>query len=178
MRLKAEFLDKDGIRRSVVRISHEMTEKNPQCENLCLVGIKTRGVPLSNRIAKSIEKIENHPIEVGEIDITLYRDDLAPAHPDAVVNGTSIPFSVTGKTVVLVDDVIYTGRTAHAAMNALLALGRPASIQLAILIDRGHREFPIRPDYVGKNIPTSRAEIVQVNLSETDGEDSVKLFEK
>jgi pyrimidine operon attenuation protein / uracil phosphoribosyltransferase len=169
-----EILSKDAIDRSLRRISHEILERNASSlEGLALVGVLTRGAPLARRIAENIRHFEGLEVPVGALDITLHRDDREERGEDPEVRGSHVPFDVTGKTVVLVDDVLYTGRTARAAMNALLELGRPAAIHLAILVDRGHRELPIRADHVGKNVPTSREESVRVRLVETDGEDGV-----
>jgi pyrimidine operon attenuation protein / uracil phosphoribosyltransferase len=169
---RSQVLTPDGIDRSLRRISHEILERNASnLEGLALVGVLTRGVPLARRISENIRLFEGLDVPVGSLDITLHRDDLAGEEPE--VRGSRVPFEVAGRTVVLVDDVLYTGRTARAAMDALLELGRPAAIRLAILVDRGHRELPIRADHVGKNVPTSREERVLVNLAETDGEDGV-----
>ncbi len=171
-RHRSVVLTPDGIDRSLRRISHEILERNANSlDELALVGVLTRGVPLARRIADNIQRFEGLEVPVGSVDITLHRDDLSGDDPE--VKGSSVPFDVTGKTVVLVDDVLYTGRTARAAMEALLELGRPAAVRLAILVDRGHRELPIRADYVGKNVPTARGQRVLVNLEETDGEDGV-----
>ena len=170
----SEVLSKDGIDRSLRRISHEILERNASSlDDLALVGVLTRGVPLAHRIARNIEHFEGLEVPVGSLDITLHRDDRDPADEEPQVRESRVPFDVAGKTVVLVDDVLYTGRTARAAMDALLELGRPAAIRFAILVDRGHRELPIRADHVGKNVPTSRAETVRVRLVETDGEEGV-----
>jgi pyrimidine operon attenuation protein / uracil phosphoribosyltransferase len=169
---RSQLLTPDGIDRSLRRISHEILEKNSaSLDDLALVGVLTRGVPLARRISENLQRFEGLDAPVGSLDITLHRDDLSGDDPE--VKGSSVPFDVTGKTVVLVDDVLYTGRTARAAMEALLDLGRPAAVRLAILVDRGHRELPIRADYVGKNVPTARRQRVLVNLEETDGEDGV-----
>ena len=169
---RSQLLTPDGIDRSLRRISHEILEKNAaSLDNLAIVGVLTRGVPLARRISENLHRFEGLDVPVGSLDITLHRDDLSDDDPE--VKGSSVPFDVTGKTVVLVDDVLYTGRTARAAMEALLELGRPAAVRLAILVDRGHRELPIRADYVGKNVPTARGQRVLVNLEETDGEDGV-----
>ena len=169
---RSQLLTPDGIDRSLRRISHEILEKNAaSLDTLALVGVLTRGVPLARRISENLVRFEGLHAPVGSLDITLHRDDLLGDDPE--VKGSSVPFDVTGKTVVLVDDVLYTGRTARAAMEALLELGRPAAVRLAILVDRGHRELPIRADYVGKNVPTARGQRVLVNLEETDGEDGV-----
>ena len=168
----SKVLTPDGIDRSLRRISHEILERNASnLDNLALVGVLTRGVPLARRISENIRLFEGLDVPVGSLDITLHRDDLAGEEPE--MRGSRVPFEVTARTVVLVDDVLYTGRTARAAMDALLELGRPAAIRLAILVDRGHRELPIRADHVGKNAPTARDERVLVNLAETDGEDGV-----
>lgn len=166
-------LNPNNVSRSLRRISHEILERNASnLENLAVVGVLTRGAPLAYRIAENIRHFEGLEVPVGSLDITLHRDDLdSDEEPELL--GSDVPFEVEGRNVVLVDDVLFTGRTARAAMEALLELGRPASIQLAILVDRGHRELPIRADYVGKNIPTARGERVLVRLSETDGEDRV-----
>ena len=177
MKFKATLMEGDALSRVLVRMSHQIIEKNKSVDGLCLIGIKTRGVPLAERIAENIFTIENKKVEMGALDITLYRDDLTDIAQDPVINSTDIGVEVTGKNVVLVDDVLFTGRTVRAAMDALMKLGRPATIQLAVVVDRGHRELPIRADYVGKNIPTSRSEIISVNLTETDETDSVDLFE-
>lgn len=170
----SEILSKDGIDRSLRRISHEILERNASSlEGLALVGVLTRGAPLARRIAENVRHFEGLEVPVGALDITLHRDDREERGEYPEVRGSHVPFDVTGKTVVLVDDVLYTGRTARAAMDALLELGRPAAIRLAILVDRGHRELPIRADHVGKNVPTSRDESVRVRLVETDGEDGV-----
>jgi pyrimidine operon attenuation protein/uracil phosphoribosyltransferase len=178
MRFKAYIMNEDDVRRALIRISHQIIEKNRGTENLCLIGIKTRGVPLAREIARNIKEIENVDVDVGELDITLYRDDLDKLGLDPIVNETFVPFSVVDKTVVLVDDVIFTGRTARAAMDAVMAIGRPAKIQLAVLIDRGHLELPIKATYVGKNIPTSLKEVVSVRLTEQDGKTEVVILEK
>ncbi len=178
MVFKAQIMDEAGIERTLVRIAHQIVEKNHGTDGLCLVGIKTRGVPLAERLAKNIQRIEGVRVPVGKLDITLYRDDLTAVSDAPVVSDTHIPFDVSGKTVVLVDDVIFTTRTARAAMDALIAQGRPARIQLFALIDRGHAELPIRPTFVGKNIPTSLREVVVVRLRETDTENSVSIYEK
>jgi pyrimidine operon attenuation protein/uracil phosphoribosyltransferase len=165
-------LSPDDLNRSLRRISHEILERNASSLNsLALVGVLTRGVPLAQRISLNVRQFEGLGLPVGSLDITLHRDDLEQEDPE--LRGSSVPFDVTGKTVVLVDDVLYTGRTARAAMDALLELGRPAAVRLAILVDRGHRELPIRADHVGKNVPTARGQRVLVNLEETDGEDGV-----
>lgn len=171
------LLDEATINRSMTRISYEIIEQYKTVEDLVLVGIKTRGVHIAKRLQKKIESIEKQPILLGEIDITLYRDDRHEPDPtiDPVINGTNIPFSLNGKNVVLVDDVIFTGRTVRSALNALMEYGRPKTISLAVLIDRGHRELPIRPDYIGKNIPTSLLEEILVKLHEVDDEECVKL---
>lgn len=178
MEFKADILDEETIKRSLVRISHQILEKNNGTEGLCLVGIRRRGVPIAQMIHDNLLLIENADVPVGTLDITLYRDDLSELSSTPTVNRSDIPFDVTGKTIVLVDDVIYTGRTTRAAIDCLLSMGRPAYIQLAVLIDRGHRELPIRPDFVGKNIPTSREELVSVRVPSIDGEFGVKLFKK
>ena len=180
MKLKSVLVDENAFGRTLKRISHEIIEKNGDAaDNLCLVGIKTRGIPLAERISECIYKIEQRHIEVGTIDITLYRDDLTVLNENTpIVNAPVLPFDISGKNVVLVDDVIYTGRTVRAALDALMSLGRPSKIQLAVFVDRGHRELPIRPDFVGKNIPTSRNEIIHVGLKEIDGADTVELYEK
>ena len=174
---KTSIMDADGIRRALIRIAHEITEKNRGVENVALVGIRTRGVPLAARIAEEIQKIENVEVPVGSLDITLYRDDLTTMVYNPVIHGTEIDFDVTGKHIVLVDDVLYTGRTIRAALDAIIDMGRPNSIQLAVLIDRGHRELPIRADYAGKNVPTSRRETIEVALQEEGKEDEVILGE-
>jgi len=178
-RVKARIMDSDAMRRALVRISHEIVERNEGASNLALIGIRTRGVPLARRIAKYIAQFEAEP-KVGTLDITLYRDDLALRGGDREprVKGTDIPFDVNGVKVVLVDDVLYTGRTIRAAMDALMDQGRPAVIQLAVLVDRGHRELPIRADFVGKNVPTSQKEVIRVLLTEEDGEDAVLIVER
>ena len=177
-REKALLMDDDGIRRALMRISHEIVEKNKGTENLVLVGIRTRGVPIAARIAAEIARIEQRELPRGVLDITLYRDDLNELSYQPIVHTTEMPLDITGKTVILVDDVLYTGRTIRAAMNALLDIGRPRTIQLAVLIDRGHRELPIRADYVGKNVPTAALEDVSVMLRDTDEEEKVVIRER
>lgn len=168
------ILTAPDIRRALVRIAHEIVERNRGCQDLVLVGMLTRGVPLARRIAASMAEFEGQGVPVGSLDIGLYRDDV-PLHPLPPVRHTSIPQDITGQRVVLVDDVLYTGRSIRAAMDALMDLGRPQLIQLAVLVDRGHRELPIRADYVGKNVPTSREEEVAVRLVEVDGRDEVAI---
>ena len=170
-----QIMTADEIRRATVRISHEIVEKQAGTAGLVLVGIQRRGVPLARRIADAIEEHEGVRLPVGALDITFYRDDLSLVAQQPVVKGTDLPFDLNGATVVLVDDVLYTGRTIRAAMDALVDFGRPQAIRLAVLIDRGHRELPIRADHVGKNVPTSREEIVKVHLLETDGQDGVDI---
>lgn len=178
MREKAKVLDRETMGRSLTRIAHEIVEKNRGTENLCLVGIRTRGVFIARRLAEDIKNIEKKLVPVGILDITLYRDDLTMIASHPVVHKTEISFDITGKNVVLVDDVLYSGRTIRAALDALIDLGRPRTIQLAVLIDRGHRELPIRPDYVGKNIPTAKNEMVEVRLVEAEGRDEAVIVEK
>ncbi len=167
----------EEIRRSLARIAHEILERNKTTEHLVLIGLRTRGVPLAQRLAAKIGEIEGVKIPVGALDIGPYRDDLCPTKPKHAAQSTDIPTDINGKAVVVVDDVLYTGRSTRAAMDAIIDRGRPASIQLAVLIDRGHRELPIRPDYVGKNIPSSKKEKVQVQLEETDSIDAVVITE-
>ncbi|MEG2984010.1 MAG: bifunctional pyr operon transcriptional regulator/uracil phosphoribosyltransferase PyrR [Peptostreptococcaceae bacterium] len=177
MKEKAQLMDEKAMARAITRVSHEIIEKNKGIENVVLVGIKTRGVPIANRIAKKIESIEGVLVNTGEIDITLYRDDLKKIDVDPVINGSNIDFDINNKVVILVDDVLYTGRTVRAALDAIMDIGRPNSIQLAVLVDRGHRELPVRADYVGKNVPTSKHEIISVMLNEIDEQDSVTIKE-
>ena len=175
---KAVLMDGEAIRRSLVRISHEIVEKNKGVENIVLVGIRTRGVPIAERLADAIEKIEGERPPVGVLDITLYRDDLSTLDYQPVVRTTELPVDISGKIVVLVDDVLYPGRTIRAALDAVIDMGRPTTIQLAVLIDRGHRELPIRADFVGKNVPTSSHEVVSVQLESVDGAEKVVIREQ
>jgi len=172
---KAQVLDEAGIQRAVTRITHEIVERNKGTDDLVLIGLRSRGVDLARRIARELKIIEGADIPVGTLDVTLYRDDLDKVGPQPVVRKTEISFSINERRVVLVDDVLYTGRTIRAALDSLIDLGRPRLIQLAVLVDRGHRELPIRADYVGKNVPTSRQEQVQVLLTEEDGVDKVVI---
>lgn len=178
--MKVKFCILDGVTlgRVILRMSHEIIEKNKGVDDVVLVGIRTRGVPMAKRIAENIKKIEGVEVNLGVVDITLYRDDLSEIGETAELNGTSIDFDIRNKNVILCDDVLFTGRTVRAAMDALLPFGRPKSIQLAVIIDRGHRELPIRADYVGKNIPTSLNENIAVRFEETDGENCVLICEK
>lgn len=177
MKEKSKILDKEGISRAIMRIAHEILEKNKGTEGLCLIGIRNRGVYLAQRLVACIKKIENVDVLSGALDITLYRDDLALASGQPLVRKTEIGFDINGKNLVLVDDVLYTGRTVRAALDALIDFGRPKTIQLAVLVDRGHRELPVRADFVGKNIPTAKNETVEVRLSELDGDEEVVVVE-
>lgn len=172
---KRTLMDGDAVSRAITRMAFEIIEKNKGTENLYLVGIQRRGVILAERIAAKIKEIENTQIETGVLDITFYRDDLSMLSEHPTLSDTNISFPVEGSKIVLIDDVLYTGRTVRAAIDAIMELGRPKNIQLAILIDRGHRELPIRADYVGKNIPTSADEIIAVNLTEMDGNDNIEI---
>ncbi|WP_269845706.1 bifunctional pyr operon transcriptional regulator/uracil phosphoribosyltransferase PyrR [Salipaludibacillus keqinensis] len=174
------ILDEQAIRRALTRIAHEIIERNKGVSDCVLVGIKTRGVFIAQRLAERIEEIEGEKIDIGEVDITLYRDDLTHKTKDQQpeLKGTDIQVQVKDKKVILVDDVLYTGRTVRAALDAIIDLGRPAQIQLAVLIDRGHRELPIRPDFIGKNVPTSKSEVVEAKLKEVDGEEEVMITQK
>jgi len=173
-----QILDEKGINRVITRIAHEITEKNKGAQNIVLVGIKTRGVPLAKRLAEKIDSIEGFIVPVEILDITLYRDDLEVKSQEPVVQTINFEGNIDGKTVILVDDVLYTGRTVRAALDAIIDIGRPSKIQLAVLVDRGHRELPIRADFVGKNVPTSKYEIVKVSLSEVDDNNSVVIEDK
>lgn len=176
--LKSTLMGPAEMERALRRIAHEIIERNKGAENLALVGIHTRGVPLAERLAALLAEFEGVSTPIGKLDITLYRDDLTEIALQPVVKRTEVDFDVHGKRIVLCDDVLYTGRTARAALDAMVDMGRPAVIQYAALVDRGHRELPIRADYVGKNVPTSALEVVQVKLVETDGEDAVELWER
>ena len=176
-RIKSRILDEAAVGRALMRITHEILERNHGTDNLCLVGIRTRGVPLAGRIADNIRRIEGREVPVGSLDITLYRDDLTALGDMPVVHGSDIPFSIEGKTIILVDDVLFTGRTVRAAIEALFRLGRPDANRLAVMVDRGHRELPIRADYVGKNVPTSLSELISVKTVEYYGEDAADLCE-
>lgn len=178
MKFKAVLLDDKAMRRTLMRISHEIVEKNKGIEGIILVGIKRRGYPIAKRIAEFIEQLEGEKIPVGVVDITLYRDDLTVIDDSPILKDNHLGVDVKNKKVILVDDVIYTGRTVRAAIDAVIAAGRPEMIQLAVIVDRGHRELPIRADYVGKNIPTSKTEIISVCVEEIDKEDSVKIYEQ
>lgn len=175
---KATLMNAAEIGRALTRIAHEIIERNKGAENLALVGVYTRGVPIAEHLARLITEFEGVEPLLGKLDITLYRDDLSEIGLQPIVKMTDVPFDVHGMNIVLCDDVLYTGRTARAALGALIDMGRPAVIQYAVLVDRGHRELPIRADYVGKNVPTSRSEIVKVKLESTDGEDAVELLER
>ncbi|MBR3293704.1 MAG: bifunctional pyr operon transcriptional regulator/uracil phosphoribosyltransferase PyrR [Oscillospiraceae bacterium] len=177
MRLKAQLMDEAALGRALMRISHEIAEKNKGVENLALIGIRRRGEPIARRIRDNIRQIEGMEIPCGSVDIRYYRDDLHPLSETPELRRCELDFSVTDRDVVLVDDVIYTGRTVRAAIEAVFSCGRPRSIQLAVLVDRGHRELPIRADFVGKNVPSSRAELIEVRLPEFDGETGVFLME-
>lgn len=177
MKRQVQLLDEKAINRAITRIAHEIIERNKGSKDIVLVGIKSRGVPLANRLAEKIGIIEGGQIPVGVLDITLYRDDLTKEQIEPVIRSLNIETNINHKTVILVDDVLYTGRTTRAALDALIDMGRPKAIQLAVLIDRGHRELPIRADYVGKNAPTSKSEVIKVYLEETDGNNSV-IIEK
>jgi pyrimidine operon attenuation protein / uracil phosphoribosyltransferase len=174
LREKAQVLDATALDRALTRIAHEILERNAGAKDLAFVGLRTRGVTLAHRLSQKIARIDGVQIPVGTLDVSLYRDDLG-IRGASVVRGTEIPFSIKDKTVVLVDDVLFTGRTIRAALDAIIDLGRPRMVQLAVLVDRGHRELPIRPDYVGKNLPTSRRESVAVRLREHDAEDRVVI---
>lgn len=176
---KANVLDEQAIRRALTRIAHEIIEKNKGIEDCILVGIRTRGIYIANRLAERIEQIEGKKVAVGELDITLYRDDLTvkTENQEPLVKGSDIPKDINNQKVILVDDVLYTGRTVRAALDALIDIGRPSTIQLAVLVDRGHRELPIRADFVGKNIPTSSQERIVVELKEVDETDQVSIYE-
>ncbi len=179
MLFKAVMMDAASVTRAITRITHEILEHNKGAESLAIVGIHTRGIPLAQRIADRIEQLEGVKVPTGKLDITLYRDDLWEIGVQPVVRQTEIEFSMAGRQVILVDDVLYTGRTVRAGLDALIDLGRPKNIQLAVLIDRGHRELPIRADYVGKNLPTARLEVVKVKLEESDGvQDVVELWDR
>ncbi|MCX5709367.1 MAG: bifunctional pyr operon transcriptional regulator/uracil phosphoribosyltransferase PyrR [Candidatus Omnitrophica bacterium] len=178
MKEKAKILDSEALNRSLMRIAHEILEKNKGTAELCLIGIRNRGVYLAQRLAECIKKIEGQDVPVGALDITLYRDDLTMISQQPVVHKTEISFGIDDKFVILVDDVLYTGRTIRAALDALIDFGRPKAIQLAVLVDRGHRELPVRADFVGKNIPTAKNETVEVRLKETDGQDEVVIVSK
>lgn len=172
---KKTIMDEDAMRRALVRISHEIVERNKGVDNVVIVGIRTRGVPLAKRVAGIIDNIEKTEVPVGSLDITMYRDDLSTLGYNPVMRETDLDFDISGKTVVLVDDVLFTGRTIRCALDALIDMGRPKAIQLAVLVDRGHKELPIRADYVGKNVPTSHSETVNVAIREIDGCDEVAL---
>ncbi|HEY9577743.1 MAG TPA: bifunctional pyr operon transcriptional regulator/uracil phosphoribosyltransferase PyrR [Pseudobacillus sp.] len=176
---KATVMDEQAIRRALTRIAHEILERTKGIENCVLIGIKTRGIYLAKRLAERIKQIEGQEIPVGDLDITLYRDDLSikTVNNDPEVRGSDIPVDITNKIVILVDDVLYTGRTVRAAMDAVMDIGRPSHIQMAVLIDRGHRELPIRADYIGKNIPSASSERIVVALAEVDGTDQVTIHE-
>ncbi len=176
MNFKAEIMDESAVQRSLVRIAHEIIERNKGTKDVVFLGIKTRGVPIAQTISDNIERIEGVKLPVGELDINHYRDDLTEAIALPEANHPNLPFDVNNKNIILVDDVLFTGRTVRAAIEAIFSLGRPSSIQLAILVDRGHRELPFRADFVGKNVPTSTSEQISVMLPETDGCTSVKLF--
>ncbi len=176
--LEKQIMSEEEIRRVLMRIAHEVIEHNAGASNVALVGIRARGVPLAHRLAQAIGEIEDQVVPVGKLDITLYRDDIALRTDHPIVRRTEIPFALDGLNIVLVDDVLYTGRTVRAALDALMDLGRPRRIQLAVLVDRGHRELPIRADFVGKNVPTSRDEEVLVRLQETDGVDEVVIAKR
>lgn len=173
---KALLMDEPAIARALKRISHEILEKNSGCDGICLIGIKRRGIPIAEIIAKNISQIEQKEVPVGTLDITYYRDDLIKISPEPVLNDLQLPFDVNDKVVILVDDVLYTGRTARAALDAVMRHGRPKAVQLAVLIDRGHRELPIRGDYVGKNVPTSKSEHIRVNIPPFEDKISVELY--
>ena len=179
MKQKAVILDEKAISRALTRIAHEIIERNKGVEDCVLIGIRTRGIFLAERLEKRIKEIEGTNIPVGEIDITLYRDDLSKktVDGDPQIKGSDVPFDIKDKKVILVDDVLYTGRTVRAALDALVDIGRPSQIQLAVLVDRGHRELPIRADYVGKNIPTASHEKIVVQLNETDNGEQVAIYE-
>lgn len=178
LKFKAQIMDEEAIGRTLVRIAHQIIEKNHGSENLCLIGILRRGAPLARRLAENIYKIENVRVPVGELDITMHRDDLLKKDGAPVINGSDIPFPIEGKIVVLVDDVVYTCRTARAALDAIMELGRPSKIQFFAMVDRGHAELPIKANYVGKNIPTSRSEVISLKIEEIDGETSVSIWER
>ncbi len=173
--IKACIMDEQAISRAITRIAHEIIEKNKGIDDLAIIGIQRRGVPLAKRIVKCIKEVENIDVPFGILDITLYRDDLSMLSDVPQINGTDISFSITGKKIVLVDDVIFTGRTVRAAIDAIMDCGRPRLIQLAVLVDRGHRELPFRADYVGKNVPTSLDELINVQVVEVDGQENVLL---
>ncbi|MBU3180130.1 bifunctional pyr operon transcriptional regulator/uracil phosphoribosyltransferase PyrR [Clostridium psychrophilum] len=177
MEFKSVLLDEKAIKRTLTRVAHEIIEKNKGTENIIFVGIKRRGVPIAERISFLIEEFEGIKVPVSSVDITLYRDDLSSLNDQPVLNNINLGIDVRGKKIILVDDVLYTGRTARAAIDAIIDKGRPQMIQLAVLVDRGHRELPIRADYVGKNIPTSGKEMISVELSEIDEKDSVSIYE-
>lgn len=177
MKLKAVLLDEKAINRTLIRVSHEIIERNKGVEDLVLLGIKTRGYPLAKRIASYIKGIEGKEVPVGYVDITLYRDDLTTVRDNPEIRNLDLGLEIKDKKIVIVDDVLYTCRTARAAIDAIIDVNRPMGIQLAVLIDRGHKELPIRADYVGKNIPTSKSEVVAVSLKEIDGEDCVKIYD-
>jgi len=178
VREKAQIMDGAGIQRVLTRVAHEIVEKNKGTADLVLIGLRSRGVDLARRLAQRLKEIDVVDVPVGTLDITLYRDDLGKGGAQPAVRKTEIPFSIEDKKVILVDDVLYTGRTIRAAMDGLMDLGRPRTIQLAVLVDRGHRELPIRADYVGKNVPTAKTEQVQVLLQEEDGADRVVIMEQ
>lgn len=178
MKIKSKVLTSQDVERTITRLSHEILERNKGAETIALVGIRTRGEFLAKRLAEKISQIEKKDVEIGFLDITLYRDDLRNRSDQPVLQGTEIHFDVTGKNIILVDDVLYTGRTIRAALDSLIDLGRPATIQLAVLVDRGHRELPIKADFVGKNVPTAIGEEIKVMMKEIDGEDAVLLLEQ
>jgi pyrimidine operon attenuation protein/uracil phosphoribosyltransferase len=177
MKLKSQLMDEQGMNRALMRISHEIAEKNRGVENVVLVGIRRRGEPIAAIIAENIRKIEGREVPCGSVDISFYRDDLSRVSESPVIRKSELPFDVNDRDVVLTDDVLYTGRTARAAIEAVFACGRPRSIQFAVLVDRGHRELPIRADYVGKNVPTAKSELIEVRLPEYDGETGVFLMD-
>lgn len=178
MKIKSRVIDSEGFERTLTRLAHEILERNKGAEAMVIIGIRTRGEFLAKRLAAKIQQIEHKELQVGFLDITLYRDDLRVRLKQPILKGTEIPFDVTDKNIILVDDVLYTGRTVRAALDELIDLGRPASIQLAVIADRGHRELPIRADFVGKNIPTSVGEEVRVLVKEIDSEDAVVIVER
>ena len=175
---KAQIMDVATVRRTLARMTHEIIERNNGAEGVCLVGVKTRGIPLAETLAENIERFEGRRVPVGRLDITRHRDDLTEEEKRSVAAACHIPCDIREKTVIIVDDVLYTGRTARAAMEALISLGRPSGIELCVMVDRGHRELPIRPDFVGKNVPTAQSEAVSVRLEACDGETAVYICDR